>query len=1122
MSLFQMGQGTRSRAAGGSPQRKDNCVVDNDTTVEVHNSPGRQLTAEELRIFDMATPQTASRNSPVNMSPPSRDSSPPRQCPKASYPIYNATRTNLGRPARMGTPQTRRNASITTPEDRSQIDRAIPATPVQSSEYGNYNTPMANIDYYGRQQASSCPPGRGGRAAYRPHIAGVKTASMSSGGRGRPLAPPAGYGSLSKKLLPAIMPAAKSSKLETPTNYDQVVAARARNVYGEAADYPKSSQECPSPSGMTPRRSAAMRNLGECVFGHTTSMTTVKSDSPLTPGARGQIPYNVYHRSQGKKYYTPTDGPPVTSVQCRTVRVKPPSQPLIELYSGSMDAQPALPQVPNYNPLQPGRSPAHTPGQTPMRLMVPTSAQTLQTPQRPQPYYEESGDKSRSQTGERGPCPGLARRQPLQAIGAPQNKSAVSILYIILYCLQKVKTSHVQTNSRPSPCPLPQGPTQSRPQEDRGRQPAIEFSSDKPREQSSGRTPKENYAGQIVRRSPSPPRSAPTCPQTQLPIYEGAGDKTRSQSALRALEIVLAEPSRSISDFVTEKSRGASPQREPGRSEASPAAASPINQAGSSKASSPANKANPDNPPSRSESPNGNNTGWIVADQLIGALEDFINFMPPISSTDELKICPQPSDQPARETPVLRGRSREAQEDPSSNFCPNVRGAYEEPSGPYDVDQGATGCEEMIEQRIAGLRNLPLLEDDPVYHLGRTLNTDEHIILDEILEDEIRELPRYQPWPHPMPQLIISETEISYHPNAECLENAPEQQMAYLQMSPDQSPKKERRTEDKSTLAQAENVCAPCPSRTPSEQELDKPNIFKSIAKKIGITMEILSKLIHGRQSSAMGGTTAESSSQANQSKPEDSKSCGNVFSKKPHASCPIAKKKGPNIRNLYTEEEPDDDVELPESYKACANAKKCGRIKFDKFDHCDDVAVATATRQIQIKELVMDNYCPGAIQEAVDGKEDFNAVAFELARVSCAIDEKTCTNAPAEEPLSIIEAFLMRIDLEREGMKKGLKKDASEEEIKTTLRKYFESEHNPTDLNSSINSLLMAEALTDVAIAKASKTVTFEADVQKWASSVPDNPNVKLVSYTATTNPVILEESPQQPETAAKTPDPS
>lgn len=52
----------------------------------------------------------------------------------------------------------------------------------------------------------------------------------------------------------------------------------------------------------------------------------------------------------------------------------------------------------------------------------------------------------------------------------------------------------------------------------------------------------------------------------------------------------------------------------------------------------------------------------------------------------------------------------------------------------------------MIEQRIADLRNLPLLEDDPVYHLGRTLNTDEHIILDEILEDEIREIPGYQVW----------------------------------------------------------------------------------------------------------------------------------------------------------------------------------------------------------------------------------------------------------------------------------------------------------------------------------------------------------------------------------------
>uniref|UniRef100_A0A1A9V4I5 Uncharacterized protein n=1 Tax=Glossina austeni TaxID=7395 RepID=A0A1A9V4I5_GLOAU len=972
MSLFQMGQGARSRAVGSSPQRKDNCVVGNDTTIESRNSPGRKLTPEELRVFDMASPQAASRNASANMPPPSRDSSPPRQSPKASYPIYNATRTNLGRPARMGTPQTRRNASLPTPEDR---------TPVT---YGSYNIPMANIDYYGRQPASSCPPGRGGRPAYRPHIAGAKAPSISSSGRVRLLPPATGYGALAKKLPPAIMPVAKSSKIETPTSYDQVVAARARNVYGEAPDYPKSPQECPSPSGMTPRRSATTRNLGECVFGHTTSTTTVRSDSPLIPGARGQAPYNVVHTSQNKKYYTPPDGPPVTSVQCRTVRVKPPTQPLIELFSGST-AQPPLPQ--------PGRSPALTPGQTPIRLMLPTAAQA---PQRSQPYYEESGGKSRSQTGERGTCPGLARRQPLQAIGAPQGKSG--------------------TSPRPSPCPIPLGTTQSRPQEDRGRQPAIEFSSDKPREQSSGRAPNENYGGYIVRRSPSPPRSALSCPRKQLPTFEGAGDKSRSQSALRALEIVLAEPSRSIGDFVTAKSRGASPQREAGRSEASPAAPSPINQAGSSKASSPANKASPDNAPSR----------------------------------------PLKTPQPEYESPVLRGRSREAQADPSS--------------------QQASECEEMIEQRIADLRSLPLLEDDPVYHLGRTLNTDEHIILDEILEDEIREIPGYQHWPHPMPQIMISETEISYHPSPESGETAPEKPMAYLQILPGQTPRKERRTEDKSTLAQAENVSAPAPTTRPAEQELDKPNIFKSIVKKIGITMEILSKLIHGRQA-------GDSSSQTNK---------------------------------------PDDDVELPESYKACANAKKCGRIKFDKFNHCDDVAVNTATRQMQIKELVMDNYCPGAIQEAIDGKEDFNAVAFELARVPCTIDEKACTNAPAEEPLSIIEAFAMRIDIEREGMKKGLKKDASEEEIKSSLRKYFESEHNPTDLNTSINSLLMAEALTDVAVAKASKTVTFEADVQKWASSVPDNPNIKLVSYTATTKPVTLEASPEQPAPTAKTLDPS
>uniref|UniRef100_A0A1A9WPY3 Uncharacterized protein n=1 Tax=Glossina brevipalpis TaxID=37001 RepID=A0A1A9WPY3_9MUSC len=1014
-----MAQGARNRVPGNSPQRQI-CVVTSDSSLETHHAQERQLSSAELSVFEQLTPAStavlsraiqeglfaASHTTPQNVSPSPRESSPPRQCPNASQPLYSGTHTNVGRPARTGTSETRRTVCPATPEYRIPVGR--PGPPVIRVQrptepipevYEDYQTPVANIDYYDNQLPLPCSPGTDEGAIYNPRGLGIRAPSTSASGRS-PQNPPA-VNILSRKLPAAIMPIAKCTNDGTPADYgrnkrsEQVRSPRARNAYREmpAPDYSISEYSrpsvqpnlpCPSTSGSSARRNTAVNQLGPCVFDHTRSTTRVRRESPEI--AVNQPKIEVCHTSEDKGHHISPDRvkrTPVTSIQFRKVRVQPSKQELIEVFSASSE--------PTTSP-QRGRSPAHTCGQPPMRHRQSFSSQT---PQRPQQICEESGDKARSQMVERGPE--VTRRLPLHAIGdvtsrierAPQSKSAASSSPCSCPC--------------PCPCSSPPGTTQSCPQQDRGKQPAEELSSGKSRVPSS-RSPAENFPGYIVRRSPSPSRARPPCPQHQ----------PRSQAICGGPGNVLEESSRSIGDLVTEKSRCDSPQRECGCREICPATESSRSQPGGSRAPSPARRVCSDGSPSTSQSPPDGNTPWIVVDQLIEALQDFLSSVPATTSSE--------------------------QESPE--------------------------CEEIIEQQFADLLNANLLENEPECQPGQFLNSDDHAILRETTAALLAQL--------------RTARVASQEPPVECPETATERKMDYLQVP---GVKKSKHTKDKGTLAQEENVCPPCPPNSPSEPELDKPNIFKSIAKKISVTMDILSKLVHGRESPAVCGPKDTD---------KDTNPCAKVFSKKPHASCPLPKKK--------------DDVDLPESYKACAYAKKCGRIQFDKHDHCNAVSTTTASRQLQIKELVMDNYCPGAIQETIDGAEDFNAVAFELARVPCVIDKNAYPSPPKEEPLSIIEAFLMRIDMEREGLKKGLKEDASEDEVKSALKKHFATEHNPTDLNASINSLLLAEMLTDVAVAKASKIITFEVDVQKWASAIPNKPNIKLVTYTATTTPLVLD----------------
>lgn len=66
---------------------------------------------------------------------------------------------------------------------------------------------------------------------------------------------------------------------------------------------------------------------------------------------------------------------------------------------------------------------------------------------------------------------------------------------------------------------------------------------------------------------------------------------------------------------------------------------------------------------------------------------------------------------------------------------------------------------------------------------------------------------------------------------------------------------------------------------------------------------------------------------------------------------------------------------------------------------------------------------------------------------------------------------------------------------------KYFASQ-NPSDLNRSIKSLLLSEHLQEHEQVEKTKDSSLEAEVQKWATTLPDNAKVKLVAFTGHTKP--------------------
>ncbi|XP_017072134.1 uncharacterized protein LOC108108562 [Drosophila eugracilis] len=160
---------------------------------------------------------------------------------------------------------------------------------------------------------------------------------------------------------------------------------------------------------------------------------------------------------------------------------------------------------------------------------------------------------------------------------------------------------------------------------------------------------------------------------------------------------------------------------------------------------------------------------------------------------------------------------------------------------------------------------------------------------------------------------------------------------------------------------------------------------------------------------------------------------------------------------------------------------------------------------------LVKDRFCPGIIQASLDGRENFNQYAQEIAFAG-PIPEKPFP----VDPITMIEAIKLRIDYERKEIRK--EKDKAEERDKDTknhskdaksrrsrptivndIDVHFNSK-NKSEVNEGVAAFLKAE--NDYHNTSMGTDSAFDAHINSFDSNLFDE-QVKVNSYTATTTPI-------------------
>ncbi|XP_067647078.1 uncharacterized protein [Eurosta solidaginis] len=160
--------------------------------------------------------------------------------------------------------------------------------------------------------------------------------------------------------------------------------------------------------------------------------------------------------------------------------------------------------------------------------------------------------------------------------------------------------------------------------------------------------------------------------------------------------------------------------------------------------------------------------------------------------------------------------------------------------------------------------------------------------------------------------------------------------------------------------------------------------------------------------------------------------------------------------------------------------------------------------RKLQMENLVKDQYCPGAIQSTIDCDEDFNEMSFRLI-FGC--DPLPCTLPPVE-PISLLEAFCMRVELERclltnealyNQQRRGSRRGSSEID---EVDEFFSRKPNKTQLNEAVASLLKAEKWYS-AENPDENTLAMDAQINKTCTCLPSS-SFKITAFTGNTKPCL------------------
>ncbi|XP_017493859.1 PREDICTED: uncharacterized protein LOC108381974 [Rhagoletis zephyria] len=158
-------------------------------------------------------------------------------------------------------------------------------------------------------------------------------------------------------------------------------------------------------------------------------------------------------------------------------------------------------------------------------------------------------------------------------------------------------------------------------------------------------------------------------------------------------------------------------------------------------------------------------------------------------------------------------------------------------------------------------------------------------------------------------------------------------------------------------------------------------------------------------------------------------------------------------------------------------------------------------------ESLVKDQYCPGAIQATIDGHVNFNALAYDIVFGDFRLPD--CL--PHLDPISLLEAFFIRINYERCQVKKleelTYASADPDDEQKTPptsvdcsiIEKCFKHKH-PTELNAAIEKLLIAEKLHDFDKPEP-EIPLMNLTLDKLSTDLPGTP-ITIQTFMGTTKP--------------------